>query len=478
MQYPALSVVLFFASLVVTFCLAAYGRRKTTLSQADDALDGRQLNRWLVGLSAGATANSGFIVTGAVGLGYLYGLQWVMLPLAWMLGDLLFWSFFPERMNKIGREHSLITVSQTLKSGLPERWGRLISIISALILLVGLGSYTSAQWLAGQKFLNGAFGFSNEASLLLFAAVIISYSAIGGFRGSVLVDTFQAVLRLISTVILLGLCGYSVMQEPQFAERIANAGDQFLQAFPQTSFVAVIGFVLGWAASAFGFSLSQPQIISRYYAASSPLEAKKAQWIYIGYVQFTWISMTVLGMAFRGLMPDLADPEASLSIFIQQYSIAIVGGIILADVFGVIASTANSLVLALAQSLKYDVIEQYYSKRIALWPLVLVIGVASMLFANIFDGSVATLATKSAKYMGAGLAGPMMIKILKWRHSGLSLVSALLSGIMFSLMWAQFGYLELVNETLAGILAALGVNWVVARMTFESLNHFREKSCS
>ena len=63
-----------------------------------------------VGLSAGATANSGFVVTGAVGLGYTMGAQWLVLPLAWLLGDVVFWSIFPNRINEVGRTASASTL--------------------------------------------------------------------------------------------------------------------------------------------------------------------------------------------------------------------------------------------------------------------------------------------------------------------------------------------------------------------------------
>lgn len=60
----------FILTLIITFFLATLGRRHSKRN-GEDYLANKSLNKWLVGLSAGATANSGFIVTGAVGLGYL-----------------------------------------------------------------------------------------------------------------------------------------------------------------------------------------------------------------------------------------------------------------------------------------------------------------------------------------------------------------------------------------------------------------------
>ncbi len=88
------TVAVFIIFIALTFGVAFIGRKHASKNSEDD-LANRDLNKWLVGLSAGATANSGFIVTGAVGLGYTFGTQWIMLPLSWLVGDLIFWKFFP-----------------------------------------------------------------------------------------------------------------------------------------------------------------------------------------------------------------------------------------------------------------------------------------------------------------------------------------------------------------------------------------------
>ncbi|NOZ73346.1 MAG: hypothetical protein GXP38_15825 [Chloroflexi bacterium] len=458
------SFMVFVASLIVTFWLALRGRR-TTRANGEGDLAGRSLNRWLVGLSAGATANSGFIVTGAVGLGYLYGIHWIMLPLAWLLGDLVFWKWFPERINAFGRQHHAVTLSEMLRVGLPEGWSKAISILTAIVIILGLGSYTAAQWIAGQKFLLGAFGLPAGAALALFALLIIAYSTIGGFRGSVYVDTFQAVVRMVGTLMVVVACILVAGGAgSEFSANIASAGPDFLKPFPGATFLSAAGFILGWSAAALGFGLGQPQVLTRYLAASSPQEVRAARWIYISYVQLTWITMTAVGVALRGIMPDLEDPEAGLSIFVQTHLFAIASGIIIADIFGVIASTANSLLIALAQSLKHDVIEQIRPGRASGTPLAaltLVVGLATMGIASVIEGNVASIAISAISFIGAGLAGPMMIKVMGWRHTGVSLTLAMLLGIISSVCWSQFGLSAVLNEAAIGIAVSIVTNWLL-----------------
>lgn len=465
MESNLISLLIFLASLAFTFWLAWYARRLSEAKQDDD-LAGRSLNRWLIGLSAGATANSGFIVTGAVGLGYLYGVQWLVLPLSWLIGDLVFWKFFPQRINDFGRKNHAVTLTEILRSGLPSGWSRTISVLSAAVIIIGLGGYTAAQWLAGQKFLLGAFGIPSSLALLLFASLIIAYSSIGGFRGSVYVDTFQAILRIVGTSMVVVTSIYLVVTESTpFLENIRTVDPDFFNPFPGASIASAVGFVLGWASAALGFGLGQPQVVNRYLAGSSPEETKGARWIYIGYVQLTWITMTGFGILLRGLMPGMEDPEAGLSIFVHTHLFALASGIIIADIFGVIASTANSLLIALSQSLKHDILNQVSPKssgKCNLTIIILLAGAATMGVASLITGSVASLAISAISFVAAGIAGPMIIKLMRWNHTGLSLTIAMMTGITCSVLWSVLGLSSTLNEAAIGMSVSIIINYLIA----------------
>jgi Na+/proline symporter len=159
------SVLVFAVGLRATFVVAFLGRRDSK-RVASAALADQRLNRWLVGLSAGATANSGFVVTGAVGLGYTFGAQWLLLPLSWLLGDILFWLVFPNRINAAGRAISATTMTAVIVLGMKPGSRIGLRRTVAVIVILCLGGYVSAQWLAGQKFLQGAFGFGSIFDLL------------------------------------------------------------------------------------------------------------------------------------------------------------------------------------------------------------------------------------------------------------------------------------------------------------------------
>jgi sodium/proline symporter len=459
----AIILGVFALTLIATFVAAWLGRRHGGGDHG--GLADEKLNRWLIGLSAGAAANSGFVVTGAVGLGYVGGLTWLLLPFGWLLGDILFWRVFPQRINAFGKTSRATTLSELLTYGLDGRGGFVLSVLAALLVTVCLGGYVAAQWLAGQKFLAGAFGVPGVAALALFALLIVSYTAIGGFRGSVYVDSLQAVIRLVGTTIALAAVFVVAKGEPQHAARLAAAGPGFLSLLGEGGIGGAIGMLLGIGAASLGFGLGQPQLVSRYLAGASPAETQSAWWIYIGFVQFTWIAMTLFGVWLRGVMPGLPDPEAGVSVFFEARVHPVLTGIIIADIFATIAATSNALLVAMGQAIAHDLAPRLTGRRtpLPLAPVCLGIGVATMALSLVIDATVQGLALGSVALIGAGLAPAVMVRVLGWRHSAASLIAAVAAGVATALLWRAAGLGATLNEALPGIAAGLAANGLVAR---------------
>ena len=59
--------------LVLFLGIGAWAASRSTGTENDYLLGGRSFGKWMVGLSAGATGNTSFILIAAVGLGYTQG---------------------------------------------------------------------------------------------------------------------------------------------------------------------------------------------------------------------------------------------------------------------------------------------------------------------------------------------------------------------------------------------------------------------
>jgi Na+/proline symporter len=465
-----LAFAVFLLTLVGTLAVSYLGRLHSA-ERDGSPLSEQRLNKWLLGLSAGATANSGFVVTGAVGLGYAYGVQWLLLPLGWLLGDIVFWAIFPDRINKLGRSVRASAMTDIVVTGLGSRYEVILRALVGVLVLIFLGGYVSAQWLAGEKLLTGAFGFGSAASIVAFAAIIVLYTAIGGFRGSVYADTFQAVIRVIGTSIALAAVSVVASRDTAaFWTNLGAAGPGFLSLAPNTTGIAMLASIGGFAAAALGFGLGQPQIVTRYLAGASPQETRAAWWIYIGFVQATWVAMTIFGILLRGVMPDIADPETGLSLFHRANTGPIITGIIVADIFATIAATSNSLLVAMAQTVNRDLgrLGRALTPGGELWLATGILGAITMTALLILDRSVFGLALSSISLMGSSLAPAVIIRVLGWKATGQSVLASIISGLGAALMWRYMGLSSTINEAAAGIAIGLLAGWFVAFASSQS----------
>ena len=86
----------FFLLVFVVIGLLSVLRREQT--GADYLLASHSVKPWLVGLSAVATNNSGYMFIGMIGFTYTYGLSSVWLMIGWITGDFLASLFVHEKL--------------------------------------------------------------------------------------------------------------------------------------------------------------------------------------------------------------------------------------------------------------------------------------------------------------------------------------------------------------------------------------------
>jgi Na+/proline symporter len=444
----------FLIAFAVSMVAAIVARRRAG-SGTEDELAGRSLSRRAVGLSAATTGVSGFVVTGAVGMGYAGGVSALIVPLGWFLGDLLFWAVFPGRLNAIARSSGAVTIPELIAEPADGRWKKLVVALSAIVTVIFLTPYACAQWVAGQKIFSSIVSLPGWISIAVIAGLVIVYSSIGGFRGSVYTDMVQAVIRVGGTLVAIVGLLVAALRTPEFAANIRAAGPEFLFLFP-SGLLAGTAVLLGFAGFAVAFGLGQPHVTSRFLAGSSPQETRAARWIYIGFMQGTWITMTVFGILLRGVMPGLTDPEQGLSLFFAARMNPLIAGIIFADIFATLAATANGILVVVAQILRRNLAPLAMRGRGGF--TVIALGAFSIALSTLLPPSVAQIVIASNSLMGAGLGGVVMIRAMGWRVTGPSLLAAILTGFFSGLGWRLAGLSDYFNESAVGLVAALAVN--------------------
>lgn len=412
-----------------------------------------------------ATNNSGYMFIGVIGYTYSTGLASCWLMLGWILGDYLASHWVHPRLRRAaaaGTELSFV--------GLVSDWNGApqpaLKRVLALLALVFLLAYTSAQLVAGSKALTGLLGWPGWGGAILTASLVASYSIAGGLRASIWTDAAQSIVMMAAMAVLLYVAldaagGYA-------GARQALAGNgHLLEWFPPgiawPGATGALLFVAGWLFAGFSV-IGQPHIMVRFMALSGdPGMTRTRQWYYSWFALF-YAMATGVGLLSRVLIADPAsfDAELALPRMAQQLLPPIGVGLILAGVVAATLSTADSLVLACSSALARDLFpatDRAASLRRYKTITILVVLLA-LVWALAGTNSVFGIVIFSWSGLAAVL-GPLLVL----RIVGIPVVlrnGFLAAGVGAALTigWHWAGWNRGVYEGMPGMLAALLVGWL------------------
>ncbi len=346
----ALSFIVFLL-LFVGVGIYSSSRQKNTTT--DYLLANRDVNPWLTGLSAFATAHSGGMFISTIGWTYQVGISSVWLLVGWFLGDYLAWFFVHKPLREISEEQSCETIGEFLAK---DRHSRGIAQVSAIITIAFLGAYAAAQLLAGSKALHAMFDWDYSLGIILGAIIVVSYCFSGGIRASIWTDAIQSILMMAAMIVLvivaLSACGgISGMWQ-----QLTIIDSALVNPIPQGLKFGFGLFMLSWLVAGLGV-VGQPHIMVRAMVIDKASNMGITRNIYaFAYVIFSTAAV-IAGLSSRVLLPNLisnGDPELALPSMAVQLLPAIMVGVILAGIFSAVISTADSQILACSAALTQD----------------------------------------------------------------------------------------------------------------------------
>ncbi|MEX0813575.1 MAG: hypothetical protein WD048_15260 [Chitinophagales bacterium] len=399
-------------------------------------VNNRQFGKYLVAISAAITGNTGFIITGAVALGYMFGLSALVLPLSWLLGDILYWQVFPDKLNLISRKNGGHTIASYLSNDLIK--ARVLRIFVIIIVTSAIAFYTAMQWIAAGITFATFFDVSSiKFGILISGFVVLLYSFKGGLKASVYTDIFQAVFVTV-LIFVIFIKAYTLHGSfANFINESNKVSVGYMQIRTNYTTFSLMGFVLGWAFASIGFGLSQPQVIIRYFAGKSPAIVKKGMFTYLFFLQFTWLGLTFFGVFVRTLLPELSgsylEAQTALPEFARQNFSEFTAAIIITGMFAVISSTADSFLISTSNSIKVDL---FPKSKLSNAYITLILGVLTVGIALLIPNPSVEKIARNIVTLLAGMIGPaMLIKTLKFKHNQSSLVISIIISTAFSFVW-------------------------------------------
>lgn len=451
----AMSFVIFLIFFLLVGIASAFSSKKNT---EDYYLASRNVSPWLVGLSAVATNNSGYMFIGVIGYTYSSGLSAVWLMLGWILGDFLASIFVHVRLRQVALHHN-----QTSYIGAICAWanfkGNSFRILSAVISLIFLLAYAGAQMVAGGKALHVLLDWPQWLGALLGSGLVLIYCLAGGIRASIWTDAAQAIVMIVAMGVLLFAATTSIGGTDAVISRLSSI-DGYIALTPNNTLISGLSgglvFFIGWVVA--GFSVvAQPQIMVRFMSMSNERGIIVARiWYYVWFLLF-YSMATAVGMLSRIYLPSVQgfDAELALPTMALQLLPPAMVGLVLAGIFAATMSTADSLILSCSSFLTQDLFPNYFTRSVRIKTATIFVGLMALAWALLNKESVFSLVVLSWAMLGTIFVPIIIILSLgkKMQSNIVVLMTAISCTTLLLLHWCSLD--NTIYSGLPTILVAL-----------------------
>jgi sodium/proline symporter len=469
---PIIVVVLVYLGILAV--LAMWSRRESQ-SLAGYYLAGKKLPFWVVAFSTNATGESGWLLLGLTGMGYLVGAKAYWVVVGEVIGITLSWMLVSQRLKRLSDETDSITVPDILTARFQDTW-HLIRGVSVVIILSMVTVYIAAQMIATGKAVGSFTEYSYEAGIYVGAAIIIAYTFVGGYKAVSYTDVLQGVLMLLGLILVPAVAIYAGGGWASISSNLNAQDPALLDLFSFTAdgmagWIAVISFV-GIALPFIGV----PQLLVRYMSCKDEEELKKARWVSIVVIALFGIGAVTAGIAGRALFPGLDDHETIFPVLSGAFFPPIITGVLLVIVLSAIMSTADSLLLLASSAVVRDTIQKIFGSKksdhqLAVYGKIvtLILGVPGVALAFTMEDFVFWLVLCAWSGLGAAF-GPVVLSLLYYKKTTRAgVVSGMLSGFLVSVFWV----VQLKDQTyelyeaIPGFIIGGLVTLVVSRLTYK-----------
>ncbi len=483
-----------------------FSRRQESLG--DYYLGGRRMNKWVVALSAQASDMSGWLLMGLPGTIYLSGFSEAWIGFGLLIGTYLNWKIVAHRLRKYSQVcGDSITIPDFISNRFHDKSG-LSRMIAAIIILAFFLFYTASGFVSCAKLFTTIFnipatidlGFATITGytlcLWIGAAVVISYTLLGGYMAVCWTDFIQGSLMFVAIVLIPASVIFDAGGFSPTVDQLNEINPYLQSLFTNAETGKAIGFIgllssLAWGLGYFGM----PHILVRFMSIDHPQEVKGSRRIAMTWVTISLIAACVIGVVGhlylrqRGLtLADVGDdPEKMFMIMINGifsggFLTRVFAGILLSAIMAAIMSTADSQLLVSASAFSNDLYrvvlhrkatdrELVTVSRLAVAVIAIIAAIMSMNSESSFFAFVMKIVSFAWAGFGASF-GPVILLGLFWKRTNLAgAVAGMVTGAVTCFVWKfvlaanfsapVFGMYEL----LPGFILAFVLTVVVSLLT-------------
>jgi sodium/proline symporter len=458
----AVYFILFLIFFAVIGIMSLTKRQKTT---EDYLVASKNISPWLVGLSAVATNNSGYMFIGMIGYTYMAGLSSMWLAIGWVFGDYLASTFIHARLRIASEKRNAHSFGALIGSWQQPHFYKLQRLVG-LITLVFLSVYSAAQLNAGSKALHVLFDWHYAIGAVIGAIIVLLYCYAGGIRASIWTDVAQSSVMIIAMCLLLAFGIHKAGGLNQSFADMNNISTDYLNIFPQNlMFGPIFGpilFVVSWVFAGFGV-IGQPHIMIRFMAIEKPEQINRARfYYYLWYTSFFTLTICV-GLITRLLIKETNfDAELALPMLAQQLFSPFFVGLVLAALFAATISTADSQILSCSAAVTKDINQKdiSYSKTKIVTIAVTMFSLGIALLGN---KSVFVVVVYAWAVLSAAFAPLLTLFALNKQVSEKTACSMVIIGPLAAVIWHQYSIANTIYSVMPGMIAGFIV-YILSRL--------------
>ena len=453
---------------------------KFNKSQEDYLLAGRKLGPWVTAFSERASGESAWLLLALPGAAISVGLGEAWTVIGITTGIIASWYLIAEKLRKETEKYDALTIPEYLHRKYQDN-SNVIRLFSAVIIAFFFTFYVSAQFHASGKVINSLFGLSPVNGITIGAAVIISYTLMGGFFAVAWTDLLQGIL-MIGTLVILPLAGFLELQGSEYtlSDDLLQIGESNASFTMGREGLAAVSVILGGLSWGLGY-LGQPHLVIRYMAIRNPNEVKKARNIAI-----LWALPGITGAFLIGLVAlnyfgpeyfNYFDVEQAMPLLAVELLPPVFAGLLISGAVAAMMSTADSQLLVSTSAITEDFIHQYLGKNMSNKALVR-LSRFTIVILGLFAFGIAILSelqernifgVVSYAWSGLGSAfGPALLLSLWWSGTTRKgIIAGLLTGFLTTIIWANTELKLIVTERLVSFVFAFLMVVIVSHLDKE-----------
>ncbi len=438
-------------------------------------LGGRSMGPWVTAMSAQASDMSGWLLMGFPGsiLAFGMGQAWIGIGLA--LGTIANWLLIARRLRRFSAAaNDAITLPQYLSNRFATK-SRTLQIICAVVFLVFFTVYVASSFVAGATVFHDILGVDEGIAMLIFVAILLAYTFLGGYKAVCWTDFFQGLMMLVALLAIPIVILVTKELDTALLDKVIVSSDGTEYSFVNNVFSASwqdIASGLAWGLGYFGM----PHILVRFMGIKKSSMVKKSATVAIVWVILALFAAILIAFFGRMLVGEkLLAVGAQKMVFIELARMIFPGfiaGLLMAAIIAAAMSTADSQLLVASSSFTSDIYRPVFRKNASdkelLWVgriIVIIVSIIAYFIATSKgSGAQAIMNMVENAWGGFGSAfGSVVILSVFWRRfTYKGALAGVIVGAVVDVVWLLFltaptGVYELLPGFVASMIAAIAV---------------------